>query len=159
MAAGETLDSAKQWELQYGGRRAMGWHEAETSVVAAARPSECFDALIDCIGMPEWQVGLRACDVLSRDEQGRPKDVAFEVDAIVKTMKYTLRHSYDEPHRITGEYLDGDFKDFTGEWLMEETATGTTRVTFKVGIDPGAWSPGMSHEPSTSRSCASPSSD
>jgi ribosome-associated toxin RatA of RatAB toxin-antitoxin module len=54
-----------------------------------------------------------------------------------------LRHSYDELHRITGEYLDGDFKDFTGEWLMEETASGTTRVTFKVGIDPGAWVPGQ----------------
>ncbi len=120
----------------------MGWHEAETSVVIAARPRDCFDVLIDCIGMPEWQVGLRACTVSSRDKHGRPKDVAFEVDAIVKTMKYTLRHSYDEPHRITGEYLDGDFKDFAGEWLMEDTASGGTKVTFKVGIDPGAWVPG-----------------
>lgn len=120
----------------------MGWHEAETSVVIAARPRDCFDVLIDCIGMPEWQVGLRACTVSSRDKHGRPMDVDFEVDAMVKTMKYTLRHSYDEPHRITGEYLDGDFKDFAGEWLMEETASGGTKVTFKVGIDPGAWVPG-----------------
>ncbi|MBK5231963.1 MAG: SRPBCC family protein [Thermoleophilia bacterium] len=120
----------------------MGWHEADTSVVVLARPRRCFDVLIDCIGMPVWQVGLRACRVLSRDGQGRPKDVAFEVDAIVKMMKYTLRHSYEEPRRITGVYLEGDFKDFAGEWLMEEAASGETKVTFKVGIDPGAWVPG-----------------
>ena len=35
------------------------------------------------------------------------------------------------------EYLDGDFKDFAGEWLMEETASGETTVTFTFGIDPG----------------------
>lgn len=85
---------------------------------------------------------LRACTVLSRDQQGRPRDVAFEVDAIVKTMKYTLRHSYDEPHRITGEYLDRDYKDFAGERLIEETPSRETKVTFKVAIDPGAWVPG-----------------
>ena len=57
-------------------------------------------------------------------------------------MRYTLRHSYEEPHQITGEYLDGDFKGAAGEWFMEETASGETRVTFKVGIDPGSWVPG-----------------
>jgi hypothetical protein len=36
---------------------------------------------------------------------------------------------------MTGEYLDGDCKGVAGEWLMEETASGETRVTFKVGID------------------------
>ena len=74
-------------------------------------------------------------------------------------MRYTLRHGYEEPHRMTGEYLDGDCKGVAGEWLMEETASGETRVTFKVGIDPGAWVPEHSHESSTSRSCASRSSD
>ena len=44
----------------------MGWHEEDTSVVIAARPQDCFDVLIDCIGMPEWQVGLRACGVVTR---------------------------------------------------------------------------------------------
>ncbi|MEO8690014.1 MAG: SRPBCC family protein [Solirubrobacteraceae bacterium] len=88
--------------------------------------------------MPESQVALRACTVSSRDKHGRPMDVDYEVDARVKTMKYTLRHSYDEPHRINGEYLDGDFKYFAGEWLMEKTASGGTNLTFNVGIDPGA---------------------
>lgn len=57
-------------------------------------------------------------------------------------MRYTLRHGYEEPHRIAGEYLDGDFKGAAGEWFMEETASGETTVTFKVGIDPGSWVPG-----------------
>ena len=128
----------------------MGWHEADTSVVAAARPQDCFDVLIDCIGMPEWQVGLRTCKVLSRDEQGRPKDVAFEVAAIVKTMRYTLRHSYEEPHRITGEYLDGDFEDFAGEWLMEETASGARTSTSGAASTP--WRQGGSSATSPSAS-------
>lgn len=79
--------------------------------------------------------------------------------AIVKTMKYTLRRSYEEPDRVTGQYLDGDFEDFAGEWLMEETANGEIKVTFTVGIDPGTWVPGQIARTLNQRSCASPSSD
>ena len=92
--------------------------------------------------MPRWQVALRTCEVLTYDERHRPRDVSFEADVIFKAVRYTLRHTYEEPHRISGQYLEGDFRDFAGEWRMEGSPDHDTTVTFKVGIDPGAWVPG-----------------
>jgi len=80
--------------------------------------------------------------VLERDEQGRGVIVEYEIDAKIKTVRYRLRQVYDEPHRLSSEYLGGDFRDFSGEWRFEPGADGRTRVELDLRIDPGRFVPG-----------------
>jgi ribosome-associated toxin RatA of RatAB toxin-antitoxin module len=107
-----------------------------------ATPQACFDALTDFERLPEWQGAVRSARVLERDEQGRGTVVEYEVDARFKTVRYTLRQLYDEPHRLASEYLGGDFRDFCGEWRFGPLDGGRTHVELDLRIDPGRFLPG-----------------
>jgi len=108
----------------------------------AAPPQACFDALTDYERIPSWQHALRRCEVVERDGEGRGREVLYEVDAKVRTVRYRLRHEYDAPHRITSAYAGGDFRSMAGEYLLAAGRDGGTEVTFRLTIDPGRWIPG-----------------
>jgi coenzyme Q-binding protein COQ10 len=107
-----------------------------------ATPQECFDALTDYEHLPEWQGAVKTARVVERDERGRGTVLDYEIDAKFKTVRYRLRQSYDEPHRLASEYLEGDFRDFSGEWRLTERAGGGTHVELDLSIDPGRFVPG-----------------
>ena len=115
---------------------------ASQDIVVEGSPQECFDALVDYDSFPEWQRAVKAVDVLTRDRDGRGEEVAFEIDAKVKTVRYTLRYSYEEPHRISWDYVEGDVKDVDGEMLLEDQGDGTTLATYSLALDAGVWLPG-----------------
>jgi coenzyme Q-binding protein COQ10 len=107
-----------------------------------APPQACFDALTDYERLPEWQGAVKAVRVLERDAAGRGTVVEYEIDAKVKTVRYRLRQLYDAPRRVASEYLEGDFRDFSGEWRFLDRDGGGTRVELDLRIDPGRFVPG-----------------
>jgi ribosome-associated toxin RatA of RatAB toxin-antitoxin module len=116
-------------------------HSACISVAAASQ--DCFDALVDFERLPQWQRAVRRATVLERDRCGRGSVVAYEVDARVRVVRYTLRQLYDEPRSISSSYLEGDFRDFAGTWRFDTDASGRrTSVQLRVCIDPGRFVPG-----------------
>lgn len=119
----------------------MAVHEAIREVEVEAGACDCFRVLTDYERMPEWHSRVRRCRVLSRDSEGRGRDIEFEIDAKVRTVRYRLRHRYEGCHLVAGEYLGGDFESFEGEYRFEE-AGGRTLVTFSLRIDPGLPVPG-----------------
>ena len=114
---------------------------ASQSLAIDASPQVCFDAITDYESFPGWQKAVKAVEVLTRDGDGRGHEVEFEIDAKVKTVRYTLAYSYEEPRRITWDYLGGDVKDVDGEFTFEDQG-GLTLATYALAIDPGVWLPG-----------------
>jgi ribosome-associated toxin RatA of RatAB toxin-antitoxin module len=112
------------------------------SLVIGAGPGVCFEAITAYETFPEWQAAVKDVQVLSRDEQGRGRDVRFHIDAKVREVSYTLRYSYEAPHLITWDYVDGDVRSVDGEYVFEDQLDGTTRATYALQIDPGVWLPG-----------------
>jgi len=119
----------------------MSAGKAEQSVLVDAPPKRCFEALLDYEGMPEWQSAVESVEVLSRDRSKRGREVAWEIDAKVRRVSYTLRYEYDPPRRIGISFVEGDVKDVNGEYRFEADGKGT-RVTLWMEIDPGLWLPG-----------------
>jgi uncharacterized membrane protein len=119
----------------------LGKKHAETQVVIDALPQACFDALTDYETFPEWQDAMQSVDVVTRYSDGRGREVAFEIDAKVKSVNYTLEYSYEEPHRITWDYIGGDVKDVDGEYVLEDRGDGTTLATYMLLLDAGVWLP------------------
>ena len=115
---------------------------AERSAEIDATPEDCFAALLDYESFPEWQRAVKSVDVMTRDDQGRGRDVEFHIDAKVKQVRYVLRYSYEPPHVVTWEYVEGDVKDVSGEFLLEPAGNGATRATYRIGLDAGIWMPG-----------------
>ena len=120
----------------------MGSYGDCRTIEVDAPPERCFGLMTDYERIPSWQGAVRSIEVLERDEQGRGSVVAYEVDAKVKTVRYRLRQLYDEPRRLSSEYLDGDFRDFSGEWRFEPAGDGRTHVELDLRIDPGRFVPG-----------------
>jgi ribosome-associated toxin RatA of RatAB toxin-antitoxin module len=110
--------------------------------VIEAEPAVCFAEITDYETFPEWQAAVKEAHVLSRDEQGRGRDVRFQIDAKVREVTYTLRYSYEPPRVITWDYLEGDVKSVDGEYTFEDQGDGTTMATYSLDIDPGVWLPG-----------------
>ena len=116
--------------------------QARQQARIAASAQECFDAIADFDTYPEWQEAVQECEVLSRDEAGRARRVRFAIDAKVKRVSYTLDYSYEEPHAVRWEFVEGDPKDLDGEFLFEEEGDGTTLATYALRLDAGVWLPG-----------------
>jgi ribosome-associated toxin RatA of RatAB toxin-antitoxin module len=112
------------------------------SVVIEADPTTCFAEITAYETFPEWQSPVKEIEVLNRDKHGRGRDVRFQIDAKVRQVSYTLRYSYDPPHTISWQYLEGDVKSVDGDYLFEEQDDGTTNATYSLEIDPGVWLPG-----------------
>lgn len=111
-------------------------------MVIEAPPQACFEAIVDYESFPDWQNAVKDVEVLSRDGAGRGRDVRFTIDAKVRTVHYTLRYSYEPPHSITWDYLEGDVEDVDGEFVFEDRRDGSTLATYSLAIDPGVWLPG-----------------
>jgi uncharacterized protein YndB with AHSA1/START domain len=120
----------------------VGKKRAERQIVIEGTPQGCFDALTDFESHPQWQGAVTATEVRSRHGDGRGKEVAFEIDAKIGAIGYTLDYRYEEPHLLTWRYVEGDVKDVDGELVLEDRGDGTTLATYALRIDPGAWMPG-----------------
>jgi len=120
----------------------VGTKRAKQQVTIDAPPQACFDALLDYERMPAWQSSVKSCEVLARDGDGRGTEVAWEIDAKVRSVAYRLQYSYDEPRWIGCRYVEGDVKDLEGEYTLDDAGDGTTLATFSLEIDPGMWVPG-----------------
>lgn len=116
--------------------------QAQQQAVIHASPQACFDAITDYETFPDWQDAVQSVEVVSRYPDGRGREVAFRIDARVKKIGYRLEYSYDEPHRITWDYLGGDVKDIAGEYRFEGHGDGATLATYEVALDAGVWLPG-----------------
>ncbi len=120
----------------------MARKRAERQIVIEDTPERCFRAILEYETFPDWQRAVRGCEVVSRDKRGRGERVEFEIDAKLKTVRYTLEYSYEEPHLVTWTYAGGDVRDVDGELVLEDKGDGTTLATYALRIDPGVWLPG-----------------
>jgi uncharacterized membrane protein len=122
----------------------LGTHSAEQSADVDASPEAVFEAAIDYETFPAWQQAVERAAVLERDSDGRGELVRFEIDAKVKRVSYTLRYHYEPPARIWWEFVEGDgVENVEGEYVLEPLEDERTRVTYRLGIDPGVPVPGL----------------
>jgi uncharacterized membrane protein len=115
---------------------------AEHSAEIEAARERCFQALLEYETFPDWQRAVKSVEVLSRDDEGRGRDVEFHIDAKVKQVRYVLRYSYEPPGWIGWDYVEGDVKDVDGEFVLDQADDGVTLATYRLTLDAGVWLPG-----------------
>jgi uncharacterized membrane protein len=115
----------------------MGTISGSRSVEIDAPMARCYEIASDVAGAPEWQGSLKDVEILERDGDRRALLVETESDAKVKTVRSTLRFSYEEPTAIRWVQEKGDTKSLTGSWTFEDLGEGRTRATYALEADPG----------------------
>jgi len=83
---------------------------------------------------PQWQGGLKGMHALERDEQGHAIVCQTESDAKVRTIKSTVRFTYDGPARLAWRQEQGELKSVDGRWELESLTGNRTRVTYSLEV-------------------------
>lgn len=86
---------------------------------------------------PDWQGGLKGVHALERDADGRPTLCEAETDAKVRTIKSTVRFTYDGPATLRWTQEKGELKSVDGRWELENLGGGRTRATYRLEVELG----------------------
>jgi ribosome-associated toxin RatA of RatAB toxin-antitoxin module len=107
-----------------------------------AGASDIFEVATDFESYPDWQPNFKKVEVKATDDEGRPTEVFFEVDARVRKVKYTLEYDYSKaPGSFSWDLVEGDVKKLKGSYAFDEQ-DDVTEVTYQLQIDPGFPVPG-----------------
>ncbi len=91
----------------------------------------------DVESAPEWQGGLKSMRGIERDEDNRVTLGESETDAKVRTIRSTIRFTYDGPTRLTWKQEKGELKSVDGSWELEDLGDDRTRATYSIDVDLG----------------------
>jgi uncharacterized membrane protein len=91
----------------------------------------------DVPAAPQWQGGLKSMRVIERDGDGRAVLCESESDAKVRTVKSTVRFTYNGPTELRWTQEKGDMKSVDGSWQLEDVAGDRTRATYAIEVDLG----------------------
>jgi ribosome-associated toxin RatA of RatAB toxin-antitoxin module len=86
---------------------------------------------------PEWQGGLKAIHALERDGEGHATLCQTEADAKVRTVKATVRFSYNRPTTLSWRQEKGELKSVDGRWELKDLGENRTLATYSLEVDLG----------------------
>ena len=88
---------------------------------------------------PEWIQEVKEVEVLSRDDDGRPGKVHFKVEAMGRSVSYTLDYYYgSNPLRMAWRLADGNLiRSMDGEYkfLAVPSDSEITDLLFRLEVD------------------------
>lgn len=121
-------------------------HEERKEVEISASVKKCFDTICDFTSYPTWQKTIKEVTILDK-ENGRPAVVEYKLDAILKTIQYTLHYNYkeDDPKKLSlgWTYVGGDLKKIEGSYTFKEISPQKTLATYCLELDLGVNVPGF----------------
>lgn len=115
--------------------------EQKHSVVIEASQQECFDVITDFESYPEWNGNLSAASI-EKTSRGVARQVAFEMDARVKAIRYVLEYTQKKPTSLRWHSVAGDVSEISGHYTFKKLGPTRTEATCVQCIDLGFWLPG-----------------
>jgi uncharacterized membrane protein len=113
--------------------------QATQQMVVNASPQRTWDVLTDFDGYPTWATDLKSAEVVARDSEGRPLEVAFRVAAMGRSTSYTLRYDYGQAPRVLAwRQVRGDITrklDGSYELAPADGDSARTLVTYHLEVD------------------------
>jgi ribosome-associated toxin RatA of RatAB toxin-antitoxin module len=106
------------------------------SAVIEAPIEEVYAVAADIEGSPRWQPEIKKAKAVERDGDEQIL-VEMETDAKARTLKSTLRFSYDPPNGLRWHQESGDLKSVEGSWSFEDAGDGRTKATYEMTVDLG----------------------
>jgi ribosome-associated toxin RatA of RatAB toxin-antitoxin module len=109
-----------------------------SSTAEVEAPIEQVWALVEDVERaPQWQGGLKGMRVLERGDEGHAILCQAEADARVRTIKSTVRYTYNAPTTLAWRQEKGELKSVDGRWELENLGGNRTRATYSVEVDLG----------------------
>ncbi|MGI9595989.1 MAG: SRPBCC family protein [Acidimicrobiales bacterium] len=119
------------------------------SVVVQASVEDCYRVAVDIGAYPDWVQNLRSVDILTTDDQGRPRTAKFEAEGLGRMSSYVLAYDLSEaPHKLAWNLVSGDLtREIEGRYLFhdmtEEEGMALTEIDYELTIDLAVSLPGF----------------
>ncbi len=114
---------------------------SHTEIVHASL-ERCFDTLVDFANYPQVFSMISAASVEHSDPGAGLWTVRYELNAILKTISYTLDYRGQRPERLEWKMARGDLKDIEGVYVLEGLEDELTEATCTQALEVGVWVPG-----------------
>jgi ribosome-associated toxin RatA of RatAB toxin-antitoxin module len=113
--------------------------QATQQIVVGASPQRTWEVLTAFDEYPTWATDLKAAEVVTRDDDGRPLDVAFRAAAMGRSTSYVLRYDYARaPDVLAWRLVEGDITrklDGRYELAPVDGDAESTQVTYHLEVD------------------------
>ena len=111
---------------------------ATQTITIAAPPNACFGVATDFEHYPEWANDVKDAKVVSRDDQGRAREVEFRASALGRSTHYTLHYDYSgAPERLSWKLSTGDVMRACDEFIEQVFNYPTLSETYKYAAYDG----------------------
>lgn len=112
--------------------------QTTSSIVIEALPAEVMAVIADLEAYPEWTASVKQVDILTvyDDEQERPAEARFVLDAGAIKDTYTLSYEWDDDTEVRWTLVEGGLlKAMDGSYQLEPVGEGRTEVTYQLSVD------------------------
>ena len=115
----------------------MGKITGSSTAEIEAPIEEVWEAVENVLTAPDWQGGLKDMEEVEQDDEGHVTLVESYSDAKVRTIKSTVRFTYDGPTRLSWRQEEGELKSVDGSWELEDLGDGRTQATYNLEVELG----------------------
>lgn len=108
---------------------------ATASIRIEAGRADVMAVIADFAAYPAWAGYIRQAEVLETGIDGRPKRVAFSLDAGVISDDYVLDYQWYDDERVTWHLVEGRMlKSQDGSYALTESGSGTD-VGYELAVE------------------------
>lgn len=113
----------------------MGQSVSDSTTINAPAAA-VFEVITDLESYPDWVEGMLEAEILSTDDEGRPEQARFKVDARVAEVTYTLQYRY-EGHDVTWTLVEGEtVSQLDGAYELTDNGSRTeVRYSLEADVD------------------------
>ncbi len=110
--------------------------QTTSSIVIAADPAAVMGVISDFEAYPSWAQGVKKAEPVEQgDDDGRPAEVYFELDASPIKDAYTLRYDWHGDDSVTWTLVEGKMlRAMDGAYELDDQG-GSTEVTYRLAVD------------------------
>ncbi len=118
--------------------------QTEGTITIDASPKEVMAVILDFEAYPEWAEGMNATEVLSKDKQGRGKQVRLDVSSLGLSDSLVFDYSYPGGDKGCSWTLveARNIKDLEGAYELAGDGD-STEVTYRLAMTPSIPVPGI----------------
>lgn len=109
---------------------------SEVSTTLSVNAAKAYEVFADALQIPRWLPLVQAARVLTRDEQDRPRRVAFTRRLERGSLGYTLEYSYEpETHTVSWQTPDSSNVVLSGEARFVPLSPRACLMLYRLVID------------------------
>lgn len=110
--------------------------ESTQSITIDADPSQIMAVIADFPNYPVWAGSVKSAQVRETGADGRPRQVAFVLDAGIVRDQYVLDYVWHGDEQVEWTLVEGQMmRAQNGRYVLARQDRGRTHVTYTLSVD------------------------